>query len=82
MRKMKKWMKAAILICGTAMVFTSCSSNDDNPIPPTNEEAKTPDYSNKDNWMKLPEPTKPYDTFISIRQYSMITAKAHPSYVI
>ena len=30
MRKMKKWMLAAILICGTS-VFTACSSNEDNP---------------------------------------------------
>ena len=30
MRKMKKWMFAAILICGTS-VFTACSSNEDNP---------------------------------------------------
>jgi predicted amidohydrolase YtcJ len=29
MRKMKKWMLAAILICGTS-VFTACSSKDDN----------------------------------------------------
>ena len=32
MRKMMQWMLAAILICG-ASVFTSCSSNDDNPTP-------------------------------------------------
>lgn len=63
MRKMKKCMLAATLVCGTTMVFTSCSSNDDNPIPPTSEETGTPDYSNKDNWMKLPEQTKPFDTF-------------------
>ena len=29
----KNWMLAAILICG-ASVFTSCSSNDDNPVNP------------------------------------------------
>ena len=32
MRRMMQWMLAAILICG-ASVFTSCSSNDDNPTP-------------------------------------------------
>ena len=30
MRNLKKWMLAAILICGTS-VFTACSSNEDNP---------------------------------------------------
>ena len=32
MKKIMNWMLAAILICG-ASVFTSCSSNDDNPTP-------------------------------------------------
>jgi hypothetical protein len=35
MRKMKKWMLATILICGTTMVLTSCSSQNDNPTPST-----------------------------------------------
>ena len=33
MKKYMNWMLAAILICG-ASVFTSCSSNDDNPVNP------------------------------------------------
>ena len=33
MKKYLNWMLAAILICG-ASVFTSCSSNDDNPVNP------------------------------------------------
>ena len=33
MKKMYLWMLAAILICGTS-VFTSCTSNDDNPAQP------------------------------------------------
>ena len=32
MRQLKKWMLAAILICGIS-VFTACSSNDDNSSP-------------------------------------------------
>ncbi len=33
MREMKKWMLAAILVCGTS-VFTACTSdNDDTPAP-------------------------------------------------
>ena len=32
MRNFKKWMLAAILICGTS-VFMACSSNEDNPAP-------------------------------------------------
>ena len=34
MRKIKKWMLAAILICGTS-VFMACSSKEDNPAPST-----------------------------------------------
>ena len=30
---MKKWMLAAILICGTATMFISCAANEDNPAP-------------------------------------------------
>ena len=33
MRKIMNWVLAATLICG-ASVFTSCSSNDDNPVNP------------------------------------------------
>ena len=32
MRVFKKWMLAAILICGTS-VFMACSSNEDTPVP-------------------------------------------------
>ena len=39
MKQLKKWMLAAILFCGTTMVFTSCSSKDDNPVP-TEPEAE------------------------------------------
>ena len=40
MRNLKKWMLAAILICGTG-VFTACSSNEDNPAPVNPEEEWT-----------------------------------------
>ena len=40
MRKMKKWMFAAILICGTS-VFTACSSNEDNPSKGDTPSEKT-----------------------------------------
>ena len=33
MRQLKKWMLAAILICGTATMFISCAANEDNPAP-------------------------------------------------
>ena len=58
---MKKWMLAAILICGTTKVLTSCSSNDDNPVEP--ETVKATDYSQKSNWLQLPEITKDVDAF-------------------
>ena len=40
MRKMKKWMFAAILICGSS-VFTACTSNEDNSA--TNEDKNCAD---------------------------------------
>ena len=37
MKRIMKWMLAAILVCGTS-VLTSCSpDNDDNPVAPTDE---------------------------------------------
>ncbi len=63
MKKMKMWMLAAILICGTTTVLTSCSSNDDNPSPVTPEKSDAIDYSQKANWYQIPKITKEYDTF-------------------
>ena len=37
MRKMKKCMLAATLVCGTTMVLTSCSDKEDNPVEPETE---------------------------------------------
>ncbi|MBR0263589.1 MAG: hypothetical protein IJQ60_06880, partial [Prevotella sp.] len=63
MREMKKWMLAAILICGTS-VFTACTSdNGDNPAPVDPEEKDAIDYSQKSNWLQIPEITKEFDTF-------------------
>ena len=55
------WMNAAILICGTTTVLTSCSSNDDNPTE--SETVKATDYSLKSNWLQMPEITKDVDAF-------------------
>ncbi len=63
MRKMNKWMLAAILICGTTTVLTSCSSNDNNPAPTEPEKSDAIDYSQKSNWYQIPEITKEFDTF-------------------
>jgi hypothetical protein len=60
MRKMVKWMLAAILICG-ATVLASCSDNTDNPAD--SEKAKAPDYSDKNNWLRQPKATKDVDVF-------------------
>ena len=65
MKKVMQWVMAATLVCGQS-AFTACSSsNDDNPTPtnPENEVVTTSDYSDKANWLSLPERTKPYDTF-------------------
>ena len=65
MNKMKKMMLATILVCSAAMVSTSCSSNDDNPVPsnPEGETAKATDYSNVENWLQFPEIRKDVDAF-------------------
>ena len=60
MRNLKKWMLAAILICGTS-VFTACSSNDDDQAP--KEYKSEVDYSDKNNWMRQPVATKDVDAF-------------------
>ena len=60
---MKKWMLAAILICGTTTVLTSCGDKDDNPIPSNPEETEVTDYSQTASWFQIPVITKAYDTF-------------------
>ena len=65
MRNLKKWMLAAILICGTAAMFISCAANEDSPAPvnPEGEKSDVVDYSDKNNWMRQPEATKDVDAF-------------------
>ena len=43
MKKMKMWMLAAILLCGTTMVLTSCHSDDDEDKPAQPEQEITLD---------------------------------------
>ena len=63
MRNLKNWMLAAILICGTG-VFTACTSdNGDNPAPVDPEKKDAINYSQKSNWLQIPEITKEFDTF-------------------
>ena len=62
MRRIKKWMLAAILICGTTMVLSSCSSKD-NSSSTEPKNAGAPDYSQKSCWHQIPEITKEFDTF-------------------
>ena len=58
------WMLTTIFICSMTLVLTSCSVKDDNPVPVNPEsENKAPDYSDKNNWMRQPEPTKDVDVF-------------------
>ena len=57
-------MLAAILICGTTMVLSSCTNESDNPAPVDPEsESKAPDYSDKNNWLRQPKATKDVDVF-------------------
>lgn len=62
MRKLKMWMNAAILICGTTTMLSSCASESDNPAPVDPASVAT-DYSNKEHWLSLPEITKDVDAF-------------------
>ena len=48
MRTIKKWMIAAILICSTTVVLTSCVAENDNPAPKSlEEELKAQYHENK-----------------------------------
>ncbi len=78
MRKMKKCMLAATLVCGTTMVLTSCSDKEDNPVEPETEKAI--DYSQKANWYKLPTITKEFDTFYIYSTVFMGANEGDPDY--
>ena len=69
---MKKWMLAAILICGTTTVLNSCSSNPN--------DAGAPDYSQKSCWYKIPEITKEFDTFFIYPTEYMGANEGDPDY--
>ena len=56
------WMNAAILICGTTTMLSSCVSESDNPASVDPASVPT-DYSNKEHWLSLPEITKDVDAF-------------------
>ena len=62
MRKLNMWMNAAILICGTTTMLSSCVSESDNPASVDPASVAT-DYSNKEHWLSLPEITKDVDAF-------------------
>ena len=55
-------MNAAILICGTTTMLSSCVSESDNPASVDPASVPT-DYSNKEHWLSLPEITKDVDAF-------------------
>ena len=65
MIKMTQWVIAATLICGAHVTVSSCSGNKDKAVSanPESELSEAPDYSDKHNWMKLPEATKDVDCF-------------------
>ena len=55
-------MNAAILICGTTTMLSSCASESDNPAPVDPASVAT-DYSDEEHWLSLPEITKDVDAF-------------------
>ena len=60
MRNLKKWMLAAILVCGATTVMTSCSDDNDDS---SKSEILATDYNVKTNWLKFPKITKDVDAF-------------------
>ena len=44
MKQLKMWMLAAILICGTAAMLTSCVANEDNSTPTLEPEGEEVNY--------------------------------------
>jgi len=63
MKELEKCMLAALLICGTTMLFPSCSDKDVNSVPPNPEESQVTDYSQTSSWFQIPVITKGFDTF-------------------
>ena len=63
MKELEKCMLAALLICGTTMLFPSCSDKDVNSVPSNPEESKVTDYSQTSRWFQIPVITKGFDTF-------------------
>ena len=60
MRKLEKWMLAAILVCGATTVMTSCSDDNDDS---SKSEIQATDYNVKTNWLQFPKITKDVDAF-------------------
>ena len=56
-------MLAAILVSGTMSGLTSCSDKNNDTTPTTPEDTTIADYSLKNNWHKIPEIVKEFDTF-------------------
>ena len=54
MRKLEKWMLAAILICGTVVCLTSCK-DDDEPYPVEEDVIATPAQLKKGIWTEFDE---------------------------
>ncbi len=80
MRNLKNWMLAAILICGTAAVLTSCKDQNDDPAPTPTEDIGAPDYSKEACWWKIPEITKEFDTFYIYSTMYMGANEGDPDY--
>ena len=63
MNSIKRWMPAAVLICGATTMLTSCSDKDDDPAQVNPEGTVVTDYSQKSSWHHIPDITKEFDTF-------------------
>ena len=80
MMTMKKWMIAAILICGMTTVLTSCSDNQSNPATPSQqemEESLVGLWQEEFDYQDVTEDGKPFN-----RALIVVEAKAdHTGYI-
>ena len=78
MRKVEKWMMAAILICGSTMVFTSCSDKDDDPVEPETEQDGMNKKITDGNYDKSLAVKCINGTFVGKKTENVITYKGIP----
>ena len=78
MRKMKMWVMAATLVCGTTTVLTSCSDKDDDSVEPETETANMNKKITDGNYDKTLAVKCINGTFVGKKTDNVITYKGIP----